>query len=65
MPTFECPTCRKTFDVTLKEDAPYRPFCSHRCKMVDLGRWFDGTYTISEPASPEELDQAAPDNEQP
>ena len=40
-----------------KEDAPFRPFCSQRCKLVDLGRWLDGTYQISEPAKPEDLEQ--------
>jgi len=37
------------FTVTRLEEAPFRPFCSNRCKMVDLGRWLDGTYSISEP----------------
>jgi endogenous inhibitor of DNA gyrase (YacG/DUF329 family) len=36
--------------VERKEDAPFRPFCSQRCKLVDLGRWLDGTYSVSEPA---------------
>lgn len=49
MPTFECPTCDKKFEVARLEDAPCRPFCCERCKMVDLGRWFDGTYRVSEP----------------
>ncbi|MFH1744122.1 MAG: DNA gyrase inhibitor YacG [bacterium] len=31
------------------ERTPTFPFCSGRCKMVDLGRWFDGAYGISEP----------------
>jgi len=53
MPTFECPTCRKVFEVMRLELARYRPFCSERCKMVDLGRWLDGSYTISEPVDPE------------
>jgi len=52
MPTYECPTCKKTLNVIRREDAPFRPFCSERCKMVDLGRWLDGTYSISEPISP-------------
>ncbi len=51
MPTYECPTCRKVVRVDRKEDAPFRPFCCERCKLVDLGRWFDGTYTISEPTA--------------
>ncbi len=46
-----------------KEDAPHRPFCSERCKMVDLGRWLDGTYKITEPASPEGLEESPPDDE--
>ncbi|NTU42894.1 MAG: DNA gyrase inhibitor YacG [Nitrospirales bacterium] len=31
-----CPTCRKK---TTWEENPWRPFCSERCKMVDLGKW--------------------------
>lgn len=52
MRTFECPTCRKSFQVERVEDAPHRPFCSERCKMIDLGRWLDGTYAISESINP-------------
>jgi hypothetical protein len=37
--------------VATREEAPFRPFCSYRCKMIDLGRWLDGTYAISEPLS--------------
>lgn len=59
VPTYDCPTCKKQIAVLRKEDAPYRPFCSERCKMVDLGRWLDGTYKVSEPAKPEDLEQAA------
>lgn len=52
-----CPSCGKEFSVERKEDAAFRPFCSKRCKLVDLGRWLDGTYTISEP-----LPEAQPQN---
>jgi endogenous inhibitor of DNA gyrase (YacG/DUF329 family) len=31
--------------------------------MVDLGRWLDGTYTVSEPASPQELEDTSSDDE--
>jgi uncharacterized protein len=27
-------------------DPVWRPFCSERCKLVDLGRWVDGSYRI-------------------
>jgi len=56
MPTYECPTCRKPFTAARKEDAPFRPFCSSRCRMIDLGRWLDGTYSISEPMTPSEVE---------
>lgn len=49
MPHFECPTCSKTTHVADVKDAPWRPFCSQRCKLIDLGRWLDGTYSVSEP----------------
>lgn len=43
-----CPTCQKTI-----EDAPAdfepRPFCSTRCKLVDLGNWLNESYRVSEP----------------
>lgn len=35
----KCPTCEKP---TVAE---FRPFCSERCKLVDLNRWFTGAYT--------------------
>ena len=44
-----CPTCRKP--ANLGTDNPDRPFCCNRCKLVDLGRWLDGTYVVpGEPA---------------
>ena len=56
MPTFECPTCQKSLTVSKNEDAPFRPFCCERCKMVDLGRWFDGSYRVSDPATPDDIE---------
>jgi len=37
-PRVRCPTCQR--EVTWSDDFPWRPFCSERCKMVDLGAWF-------------------------
>lgn len=34
-----CPTCQKP--VEWGEQSPYRPFCSHRCRLIDLGEWAD------------------------
>jgi len=35
-----CPICKSSVI------RAYRPFCSRRCKEIDLGRWFSGTYAI-------------------
>ncbi len=37
-PSLRCPTCRR--ELLWSEQFPWRPFCSERCKMVDLGAWF-------------------------
>jgi len=39
----KCPTCKR---LTGWEDNPYRPFCSERCKLIDLGRWASEEYRI-------------------
>ena len=36
-PVVKCPTCHK--EVVWNTDSPYRPFCSKRCKLIDLGEW--------------------------
>jgi endogenous inhibitor of DNA gyrase (YacG/DUF329 family) len=38
-----CPTCHKE---TVWENNPHRPFCSERCRLIDLGAWTDGRYRI-------------------
>ncbi|MBI4237874.1 MAG: DNA gyrase inhibitor YacG [Deltaproteobacteria bacterium] len=44
-----CPHCRA---LTLWEGNPYRPFCSERCRQIDLGQWAMETYRIpGEPAN--------------
>ena len=49
-----CPTCRK---VVLAND-PEFPFCSDRCRILDLGKWASGVYVISSPIhDPELLDE--------
>jgi endogenous inhibitor of DNA gyrase (YacG/DUF329 family) len=51
-----CPTCQRVFDSS-PEAAPYRPFCSERCRTIDLGSWLDAAYRISAPISEEDLDE--------
>jgi endogenous inhibitor of DNA gyrase (YacG/DUF329 family) len=41
----QCPTCKKKLTVTAVTGKFY-PFCSERCQMVDLGRWFNEDYRI-------------------
>ncbi|MBW2148585.1 MAG: DNA gyrase inhibitor YacG [Deltaproteobacteria bacterium] len=38
-----CPRCGKE---TKPEGNPFRPFCSRRCKLIDLGKWVEGEYVI-------------------
>jgi endogenous inhibitor of DNA gyrase (YacG/DUF329 family) len=41
----KCPTCRRELDWTT---APFRPFCSERCRLVDLGAWLTEQRAISD-----------------
>jgi endogenous inhibitor of DNA gyrase (YacG/DUF329 family) len=45
--SLRCPTCRKI--VLAKEE--YFPFCSQRCRTIDLGEWVSGGYVISSPVN--------------
>jgi len=44
-----CPICGKSYRVQALADLPTFPFCSSRCRLVDLGRWIDGAYAIPGP----------------
>ena len=56
VPKHKCPTCRKKGDWFA---GPYGPFCSHRCRLIDLGKWFNQENVISEPLRPEHLEKYA------
>lgn len=45
MKSFEvaCPKCKKKF---LYHSSEFRPFCSEKCKMVDLGHWLSESYAV-------------------
>jgi endogenous inhibitor of DNA gyrase (YacG/DUF329 family) len=57
--TLRCPTCRTL--VTAADE--YFPFCSDRCRVIDLGKWASGAYRISSPILDpevlEDIDKAA------
>jgi uncharacterized protein len=42
--TAPCPQCRQP--ASLEPSNRFRPFCCERCKLLDLGEWFAGRYTI-------------------
>lgn len=47
-----CPQCGKPSQ--LESSNPWRPFCTERCKMIDLGAWFEDRYAIpAEDQSPD------------
>ncbi len=55
---FTCPICRKKF---LESETEAFPFCSVRCRQVDLFRWFNEEYTVeSFPRNDEEEDDDIP-----
>jgi endogenous inhibitor of DNA gyrase (YacG/DUF329 family) len=43
MPNLRCPICEKTFAA---DQSQWLPFCSERCKQIDLGRWLDERYGL-------------------
>lgn len=54
--THECPICKRPTDSS--KDADF-PFCSERCRLLDLGNWASERYVVSEPVFDEdELNEA-------
>ena len=54
MNDYSCPICKKKMTREDVESLDCSPFCSERCKMVDLGQWLDGSYVLP-------IDQRDPD----
>jgi uncharacterized protein len=52
-PQIACPACRKVGDWFAGK---YGPFCSHRCRLIDMGKWLKGEQAISEPLRAEHLE---------
>lgn len=49
-----CPTCQKP--IVWDEKNPYRPFCSKRCQLIDLGEWANETHRIPSDDEADEQD---------
>lgn len=56
--TVDCPTCDAK--VEWSEKNKFRPFCSERCKQIDLGAWAEEKYTIPSTNPSEEEDGEKP-----
>jgi endogenous inhibitor of DNA gyrase (YacG/DUF329 family) len=55
-----CPICRKVMDkagLQSSREGGFYPFCCNRCRMLDLGKWFDGDYRIPVEVRPEEAEE--------
>lgn len=52
----DCPTCGTK--VTWVPENTFRPFCSERCKQIDLGAWAEEKYTIPAVNLPEDPDNS-------
>jgi hypothetical protein len=60
MRVVRCPRCRAKVDW---ETGKYRPFCSERCRMIDLGAWLDESYVIPGPNADESASDDGRDDE--
>lgn len=52
-PTMNCPICKKPVPL----DDPNMPFCSDRCRVLDLGNWASEKYVISAPRKGNDLEE--------
>ena len=50
-----CPICNKELEPAAITDSPVFPFCSPRCKQIDLLRWTQGEYAIVDDLTPSQL----------
>jgi endogenous inhibitor of DNA gyrase (YacG/DUF329 family) len=59
----KCPSCRKLIEYDLNN--PWRPFCSERCKTIDIAAWANEEYRVAgDPISPETRPAGEDDEEQ-
>lgn len=56
----KCPQCKA--DVPWTPQSRWRPFCSERCKLIDLGAWASERYRIETPEAPNGNDASGGDS---
>jgi endogenous inhibitor of DNA gyrase (YacG/DUF329 family) len=63
---FRCPICKRSVEMPKETSAGvprFFPFCSERCKLIDLGAWFDAGYRIA--TKPDEEPEESPGEDPP
>jgi len=58
-----CPTCQRAIEWS--EQFPHRPFCSERCRLIDLGAWLSEKHAIPDDAHGAAGETASPADEPP
>lgn len=56
--SFPCPRCQQP---SQWQDNPSRPFCSERCKLIDLGAWASEEYKVASKEAPELVEKVDED----
>jgi endogenous inhibitor of DNA gyrase (YacG/DUF329 family) len=59
--SFSCTICGRVVTYDGRTPATY-PFCSQRCRMVDLGKWLNEQYTIERDVTADDLTDGEPPN---
>lgn len=57
----KCPICRRE---TTWDDNPHRPFCSERCRLIDLGAWTEERYRIPGQEVDDDFSDRDPENDE-
>jgi uncharacterized protein len=60
-----CPICDRVMEGQSQAEWPEFPFCSPRCRLIDLGRWLDGRYRIPTSAEEAPAEDGAAESEVP
>ncbi len=57
MSKIDCRCCGRKLVYKSTSDLPFFPFCSERCKLIDLGKWVEEEHRIEEPLTPDRVDE--------
>ena len=61
----KCPICDRPLEASDPKKAPYLPFCSQRCRQIDLGRWLGEAYRLPAQEDPEKEPEGVEDQDPP